>query len=84
MLLATVFWFRQPRDVIFWAAISFFVLHTGLSVWRYLRDRRARTTAEVIRHHRSHPVSPAPFSQLSFIPAPITSLIRIDVSRPPK
>ena len=84
MLLATVVWFRQPRDVIFWAAIAFFVAHTVIATWRYVRDRRLRTTAEVIRHHRSHPVSPAPIApQVFFSPAPITSLIRLDVY-PPK
>lgn len=81
VLLATVVWFRDTRDLIFWAAIGFFVAHTAMTVRRYVLDRRARTTATVIRHHDSHPVdfTAPPFS---FIPMPITSLIRLDL--PPK
>lgn len=82
MLLATVIWFRDGRDLIFWAAIAFFVAHTALAVGRYVVDRRSRTTATVIRHHDSHyvDVTVPPFS---FIPMPIASLIRLDLV-PPK
>lgn len=78
-LLLVVVVFRAPRDGIFWAAIAFFTAHTALALWRYLRDRRRRTTATVLRHHDSQPV-PAP--GLIFSPLPITSLIALDI--PPK
>lgn len=80
LLLAAVAFFRAPHDVIFWAAVGFFTAHTAITLRRYRRDRRARTTATVIRHHRSHPDLVAP--PLVFVPAPVTSLIRIDI--PPK
>lgn len=80
-LLAVVVSFREPRDVIFWAAIVLFVLHCAQSVRRYLRDRRNRTTAVVTHHHRSLPTRPV-LAPVSFLPPSITSLIRLDF--PPK
>lgn len=84
LLLAAVAFFRAPHDVIFWAAIGFFVAHTAITLWRYRHDRRARTTATVIRHHQAHRpdpdrVLPLP---LAFSPPPVTSLIRLDL--PPR
>lgn len=78
-LLAVVVVFRAPRDAIFWAAIGFFAAHTGMTLWRYLRDRRRRTTATVLRHHDAQPM---PTPSLVFSPLPITSLIALDI--PPK
>jgi sterol desaturase/sphingolipid hydroxylase (fatty acid hydroxylase superfamily) len=77
-LLAVVAVHRNVRDVIFWAAVVFFLAHTVQAIRRYLRDRRLRTTATVIRHHRSQP--PAPLT--SFIPMPVNSLVRLEI--PPK
>ena len=83
MLLAVVSFFRAPRDLIFWAAILFFFAHTAMALRRYLNDRRARTTATVIRHLDSQPVRVRPAAPMVFInPRPITSLIRVDL--PPK
>lgn len=79
MLLATVVWFRDSRDLIFWAALAFFAAHTGMAVRRYLADRRSRITATVTHHHHAQPV---PDPAFSFLPMPITSLIRLDL--PPK
>jgi hypothetical protein len=72
LLLITVVCFRQPRDLIFWAALAFFAVHTAMTVWRYLRERRARTSATVIRHHDSLPVLP-----VVFLPNPVHSLISL-------
>lgn len=83
-LLATVVWFREARDLIFWAAIAFFLAHTAITVLRFRSDRQARITATVIRHHRSHRFgqpSPTPVPLVCH-PVPITSLIRLDL--PPK
>lgn len=80
-LLAVVVVFRDARDVIFWAAIALFAVHTALTGWRYRDDRRARTTATVLHHHHAHPVSDR-VPPLVFAPLPITSLIRLDI--PPK
>lgn len=82
MLLATVVWFRDARDLIFWAAIAFFVAHTAMAVRRYVLDRRASTTATVIRHHDAHYYVDVTAPPFSFIPMPIASLIRLDL--PPK
>lgn len=60
-LLAVVATFRRPDEPMFWAAVAFFVAHTALAVRRWLRARRIRITATVIRHHDRHaPVFPAP------------------------
>ena len=61
-LLAVVATFRRPTDLIFWAAVAFFVVHTGLAVRRWLRARRIRITATVIRHHEREdaPLFPPP------------------------
>lgn len=82
-LLTVVVVFRAPRDGIFWAAIGFFLAHTGMTLWRYLRDRRRRATATVLRHHEAQPMSaPGPVPALAFSPLPVTSLIALDI--PPK
>lgn len=61
-LMAVVAVFRKPSDPIFWAAAAFLVTHTTISVRRYLRARRVRTTATVTRHHQgSSPPPPPPF-----------------------
>lgn len=65
-LMAVVATFRRPSDLIFWAAIAFFVGHTALAVRRWIKARRLRITATVIRHHQSH--RPAPYQ---FPPAPL-------------
>ena len=67
-LLAVVATFRRPTDLIFWAAVAFFVVHTGLAVRRWLRARRIRITATVIRHHDRHSDAPA------FQPPPLLPL----------
>lgn len=71
-LLAVVVVFRAPRDVIFWAALVFFLGHTALAVWRYLRDRRLRLTVSVVRVHESAVEPPAP---IVFAPASINALM---------
>lgn len=53
MLLVVVSVFRAPRDVIFWAAVAFFVSHTALTARRYWTERRHRTTATVTHVHDS-------------------------------
>jgi len=58
-LLGVVATFRRPTDLIFWAAVAFFVVHTGLAVRRWLRARRIRITATVTRHHDRHSNAPA-------------------------
>ena len=80
-LLAVVVLFRDARDVIFWAALAFFVAHTAMTGWRYHTDRQKRTSATVLRHLQAHRVAPAPPTPL-FVPMPINSLIRLDL--PPK
>jgi hypothetical protein len=75
LLLATVLWFRQPRDLIFWAAIVFFVAHTAQALWRYWRARQAQTTATVVHHHHTQRAAPA---SLIFLPLPINSMIGLD------
>lgn len=77
LLLATVVWFRDPRDLIFWAAVAFFAAHVVQTTRRYLWHRRHRTVATVTRHHRTQP-APAPFPT-TFLPPPATSLIRLDI-----
>lgn len=74
MLMAVVSFFRAPRDLIFWAAIAFFAAHTAMTLRRYLRERRVRTTATVIRHHQAHP-TPA---TVVFLPSPVSSLISLE------
>ena len=60
--MAVVFVFRKPSDPIFWAAAAFLMAHTTISIRRYLRARRVRTTATVIGHHRGAlPPPPPPF-----------------------
>lgn len=83
-LLAVVVWFRDARDVIFWASVAFFVAHLAMTGWRYHADRRSRTSATVLRHHRAHRVGDPVTSPTTsmFVPMPIGSLIRLDV--PPK
>lgn len=69
-LLVVVVVFRAPRDGIFWAAIAFFVIHTGLAVWRYLRGRRNRATVAVTQVHLSEDRVPVIFS-----PLPVNSIV---------
>jgi hypothetical protein len=73
LLMVVVSVFRHPRDLIFWAAIVFFAGHTAMTVRRYLTERKARTTATVIRHHQTHADTTRP-SELVFSPPPITSI----------
>lgn len=70
MLLVTVVWFRDARDLIFWAAIGFFAVHTAQAVYYYRRARQARTTATVIHHHHTQRPNPS----LVFLPLPVVSL----------
>lgn len=75
MLLVVVSVFRAPRDLIFWAAVAFFAGHTSMAVLRYLRERKARSTATVIRHHTTH-VGPAPaYGGMVFSPPPPNSIL---------
>lgn len=69
VLLAVVGFFRHPRDTIFWIAIAFFVTHTALAVRRYLVERKARSTAVVLRHHQTQ----AP--TVVFTPRPASGLL---------
>ena len=57
LLMVVVSVYRHPRDLIFWAAVVFFIGHTALAVRRYLIERAIRTTATVIRHHQAQTVS---------------------------
>lgn len=71
-LLAVVVTFRRPNDLIFWAAIAFFVGHTAMAVRRWIRARRARITATVIRHHDRagvYPFPPAPLRPIRVVPS---------------
>lgn len=70
-LLGVVATFRRPSDPIFWVAIAFFVGHTAVSVRRWLRERRARTSATVIRHHVR--VAEPVFAPAPLLPIRITS-----------
>jgi 4-hydroxybenzoate polyprenyltransferase len=81
-LLTVVVVFRAPRDGIFWAAIAFFVAHTGMAVWRYRAERRDRITATVVHHHQSRPTPDPRSTKIVFAPPPIASIIRLDF--PPK
>lgn len=63
--------FRAPRDLLFWAAVAFFVGHTALAVRRYRRDRKARVTTTVIRHHEAH--VPLIFGPPLLVPLKITT-----------
>jgi hypothetical protein len=80
-LLAAVLAYRDIHDPIFWIAIAFFAAHTVQAIRLYRQGRRLRTTATVIQHYRSQPVLPLG-PPLLFSPAPITSVIRLDL--PPK
>lgn len=82
MLLVVVSFFRAPHDVIFWVAIAFFCAHTALCARRYILDRRARVTATVIRHHRTHPaVVPPVAARMTFTPIPVTSSVSGDARK---
>lgn len=71
MLLAVASVFRKPHDMIFWSAVVFFVGHTAMAVRRYLVERKARTVATVLRHHRTQ----LPGDKVVFVPRPATSLL---------
>jgi hypothetical protein len=77
MLLVVVVIFRDPRDVIFWLAVGFFVGHTATAVRRFLIERRVRGRATVTAHH-----SPDPHrcrcGALSFSPTPINAVVSLD------
>lgn len=77
-LLAVVITFRRPHDLIFWAAIVFFVGHTAIAIRRWLKARRVRITATVIRHHERQ--QPMPYQ---FPPAPLQPA-RVAVAKGPK
>lgn len=81
-LLVVVSVFRAPRDGIFWAAVVFFLAHTGMAAWRYHAERRARITATVVHHHQSRPTPDPRLASVVFAPPPISSIIRLDF--PPK
>lgn len=68
--------FRSPHDPVFWFSLAFFVAHSALSVRRFLRERRLRTTATVVLTH------PAAQYGIAFYPLPVNSLVAVDV--PPK
>lgn len=74
ILMGVVGLFRAPRDLIFWAAAAFFVGHTAMAVRRYLAERAARTTATVIRHHRTHTAA-SPRGGMIFTPRPANSIL---------
>lgn len=85
LLLVVVSIFRAPRDAIFWIALAFFVAHTALSVRRYLIERKHRTTATVLRHHRSDTAPARPGRSggpVVFPGVPVNSLIPLKI--PPK
>lgn len=74
LLLAVVSIFRAPRDVIFWIAVGFFVTHTAMAVRRYRIERKARSTATVIRHHQAHKPGQQ-YRGIVFTPPPANSLL---------
>ena len=76
-LLAVVVTFRRPHDLIFWAAVAFFVGHTAMAVRRWIKARRVRITATVIRHHDRQA------GQYPFPPPPMRP-IRVTGGRRPK
>lgn len=71
-LLAAVLVFRAPHDLIFWAAWTFFAIHTVTTVIRFRRARHHRTTVAVTRtHHRTKP----PLPPIVFAPVTATAAL---------
>jgi hypothetical protein len=77
LLLVVVVAFRDPRDVIFWLAIGFFIGHTVTAVRRFLTERRIRSRATVVAHHSPEPhrcSCPA----LTFVPTPVNAMVPLE------
>lgn len=83
ILMVVVSVFREPRDLIFWAAVAFFAGHTAMAVRRYLIERAARATATVIRHHQTHTATNGG-GGIVFTPcAPTSVLVPLKISGKP-